>query len=81
MRTHVPGARMLTALAALVLLLPALAHAAGPRMFFLHHSTGRNMLDYGNARTLLAQASVEKSVEVSVGILNRHESGIDSSIK
>ena len=58
--------RLSLALALLVLMLPAVALAAGPRMFFLHHSTGRNMLDYGNARAYLAQVNAQKTTQLQL---------------
>jgi len=66
MRTPTLRHRLSIALVALALLLPVLAQAAGPRMFFLHHSTGRNMLDYGNARAYLAQVNAQKSTQLQL---------------
>ncbi len=49
------------ALALLPVVLPGAASAAGNRLFFLHNSTGRNILVDGEARPYLAAAGAAKS--------------------
>ncbi len=57
-------ARLLAVMALAVLTLPTMAHAAGQRVLFIHHSTGRNLIQEGDVRLHMDQANATKSLDL-----------------
>ena len=60
-RLHLRLAAGIALFAAVLCVGPPAAEAAGNRLFFLHHSTGRYMLAEGEGRAYLAQVNTAKS--------------------
>lgn len=52
------------------------ATAAGSRLVFLHHSTGRNLIQEGGARQLLVALSVEKNIDYALWDHDYNEIGL-----